>query len=418
MPKNKPHIHYHSDCDFFAGCENMVANFLNSDELYEEFTVSFSYRKSSRYEEGLKSRVKETAPREFYKIFSGNILIDSCVNRSKFIRSACRIFNYILLIRVWVFCWNTIVFYKEWRKKEIDILHINNGGYPAAISCLSASVAGKLLNIKTVLMVVNNLAPPSRFYRWQDIVINFLVKRSVTTFITGSINTKNFLQQLLKLESHRFKTLYNGISIRPITETREQTRARLGVKNKLVFGVVALLEKRKGHHILIESVSLLTKSLSTEIVPIFLLEGDGTEKENLMKLVEKYDLNSTVQFIGNEKNIFNFIQSLDVLLLPSISNEDFPNVILEGMSLGKPVIASRIAGTIEQVIDGITGFLVQPANPVELAEKIKKIIEEESLIESMGSAGKNRFQNEFTSKVAIRRYIDLYKAHLNGVKYD
>jgi len=340
------------------------------------------------------------------------------VNRSKFIRSACRIFNYILLIRVWVFCWNTIVFYKEWRKKEIDILHINNGGYPAAISCLSASVAGKLLNIKTVLMVVNNLAPPSRFYRWQDIVINFLVKRSVTTFITGSINTKNFLQQLLKLESHRFKTLYNGISIRPITETREQTRARLGVKNKLVFGVVALLEKRKGHHILIESVSLLTKSLSTEIVPIFLLEGDGTEKENLMKLVEKYDLNSTVQFIGNEKNIFNFIQSLDVLLLPSISNEDFPNVILEGMSLGKPVIASRIAGTIEQVIDGITGFLVQPANPVELAEKIKKIIEEESLIESMGSAGKNRFQNEFTSKVAIRRYIDLYKAHLNGVKYD
>ena len=51
-------IHYHSDCHFFAGCENMLVNFFDSKELNDKFKVSFSYRKSIEYEKGLNSRVK------------------------------------------------------------------------------------------------------------------------------------------------------------------------------------------------------------------------------------------------------------------------------------------------------------------------------------------------------------------------
>lgn len=418
VPSKKPHIHYHTDCEFFAGCENMIANFLNSDEIYADFTVSFSYRKTDRYEKGLKARVKAIAPRESYKILSNNVLIDSCSKKSKISKWVCRIVNYVLLVRLWVFFWNILVLYLAWRKKRIDVLHINNGGYPAAISCLSASVAGKLLGIKSIIMVVNNIAPPSRFYWWQDIGINFLVKRSVSIFVTGSTNTKIYLQKLLKLEQRKFKTLYNGISIRAICESREQVRTRLGVENKLVFGVVALLERRKGHHVLIEAVSELSKSFSLEDMPIFLLEGDGAEKEKLIELIEQFKLNSIVRLVGNEERIFDFIQSLDVLILPSVSNEDFPNVILEGMSQAKPVIASRIAGTSEQVVDGVTGFLVQPSNPIDLANRIKYFINNKELITSMGTAGSIRFKNEFTSEVAILRYKQLYKTMLNGAKYD
>ena len=54
----RPHIHYYSDCPFFAGCENMLANFLNSRDFNQSFKISFSYRASGAYEEGLQKRVQ------------------------------------------------------------------------------------------------------------------------------------------------------------------------------------------------------------------------------------------------------------------------------------------------------------------------------------------------------------------------
>ena len=102
------------------------------------------------------------------------------------------------------------------------------------------------------------------------------------------------------------------------------------------------------------------------------------------------------------------MSALDVLILPSVQDEDFPNVISEAMALGKPVIASRLAGTPEQVLDGDTGLLVDPYDVQQLAGAILQLASNPNLRESMGLAALQRFGNHFTSQIALSNYAKLY----------
>jgi glycosyltransferase involved in cell wall biosynthesis len=87
-----------------------------------------------------------------------------------------------------------------------------------------------------------------------------------------------------------------------------------------------------------------------------LVEGSGGTCDSLERFVENTDLSQVRRFIGSENQVFNFISAIDVLIFPSIHGEDFPNVISEAMALSKPVIATRVGGATEQLIDGQTGF--------------------------------------------------------------
>ena len=101
---------------------------------------------------------------------------------------------------------------------------------------------------------------------------------------------------------------------------------------------------------------------------------------------------------------------LDVLILPSVADEDFPNVVLEAMAHGKPVIASRLAGIPEQVSEGATGFLTDPRNVEQLAQAITEISNNAQLRLKMGKAASNKFQNFFTAEVSVENYLTLYQS--------
>lgn len=411
----RPHLHYHTDCDFFAGCENMIANLLNDERIHRNFEVSFSYRRSERYEAGLKNRVNSRVGGESYPILAGDVLSQLVVNMPRPVQIAVRGLNYLLLLRYWILAWNVLVLYRAWRHRGIDLLHINNGGYPGAISCQSAAIAASLAGIKQVVMVVNNIATPNRYwFAWLDVPLNRLVARSAAVFVTGSRFAGQALQATLHIPSKKLVCLHNGIKPRPTVEARAETRGRLGLaEGVMVFGIVALLERRKGHRVLLDAMAILRQSVAAEKMPILLIEGEGPERFNLERAVEELALEPWVRFVGTERNIFDFMQALDVILLPSIANEDFPNVVLEAMSLGKPVIASRIAGTPEQIEDGVTGWLVKPGDSSALALKMSDFIENEGIIGAMGAQARAQFEVKFTADVAVLRYIDLYQALLN-----
>jgi len=111
---------------------------------------------------------------------------------------------------------------------------------------------------------------------------------------------------------------------------------------------------------------------------------------------------------GNEDNIVDFIAAVDCIILPSIEDEDFPNVILESMGLGKVIVASNLAGIPEQIIDKKTGFLFRPGDSRNLANIMIDIIFENIDIYSITSASRKRFENNFTAKLSVKKYIDLY----------
>jgi glycosyltransferase involved in cell wall biosynthesis len=405
-------IHYHSECTFFAGCENMLANFFNAEGFRQTHNVSFSYAYSKLYEQGLNRRVHLELPIYTFRFLT----LTECNKLPKRIPLLIRrvfMAGLRLLLNVPLLMYQVFVLFRLFKKINPDILHINNGGYPAARSALAAAIAGKCAGVPKVLMVVNNMAVGYRNYsRWLDYPIDRLIVRCVDVFITASHAAGVRLQTVLKLPAHQLRTIHNGITLRDLTCTVTETKQRLGLGEfkGVIFGVVALLIPRKGHQVLLDAVLELTtnkKLLGHEFK--ILIEGSGPLHSLLVDFVTINNLTSWVKFVGDEANIVDFMSVLDVLILPSIQDEDFPNVILEAMALGKPIIASRLAGAPEQVVDGVTGLLVAPRNVTQLATAVYQLADEAGMRSSMGSAALARFNTHFTSPIALNNYNNLYE---------
>jgi glycosyltransferase involved in cell wall biosynthesis len=97
-------------------------------------------------------------------------------------------------------------------------------------------------------------------------------------------------------------------------------------------------------------------------------------------------------------------QAADIVLVPTIAQDALSITSAEAMAAGKPVIASRIGGLPYTVTDGLTGLLFDPGNPFDLAEKIARLLDDPNLRQTMGRAGRKRFEEDFTWPEVIQRY--------------
>jgi len=401
-------VHYHSDCPFFAGCENMLINFFNSEKFRKTHKVSFSYRYSVKYSQGVSLRLAHPLP-----IYPLNFLdfSDFSFFDSRFLNKLV-----ILLLRFLLtapeFFYQIFTLFRLFRKIKPDILHVNNGGYPGALSARAAVLAAKLAGIPKVIMVVNNLALNyKKFSRILDYPVDFLIGKLTDLFITGSQAASLKMITVMKLPSIKVNAIHNGISLRKISYGNEAVKRRFGLENfsGVIFGVVALLVKRKGHQVLLDAIkNIISEHRVVDDNFKVLIEGEGPLLEELNEFVTENRLDNWITFVGVESNIFDFMSILDALILPSISHEDFPNVIIEAMALRKPVIASRLAGIPEQVSDDVTGILVEPQNRSELADAICYLIDHPVKRFEMGQAGFKKFKEKFTCEKALDNYSHIY----------
>src|SRR5690606_27319039 len=114
-----------------------------------------------------------------------------------------------------------------------------------------------------------------------------------------------------------------------------------------------------------------------------------------------------VRFTGFVREVGNYLASFDVFILPS-NREGIGAVLLDAMSFGLPVVASRVAGLPEIVRDGRNGLLVAPRNPGELREAILRLHADPSLRARLGEEGR-RFAAGFTPAGMARQYVALYR---------
>lgn len=413
----KRRIHFHSDCPYFAGCENMLVNFFQSEELTGQFEISFSYRYTELYQKGFESRVDRPLRTQPLRLPDVNDLASRF--RMKPVRVAVKVLLNLLLFRYLFILWNAVILYRLFKKESIDLLHVNNGGYPGAYSCTSAVLAARWAGIRRVVYVVNNIAASYRSpLRWLDYPFDRMAARTVSAFVTGSRYAGEALGRVLRLQTSQLVNIPNGILPRVVTESREEVLRRLGIGDagRLLIGVVAVLEERKGHIYLLKALKLLKDQGFEKKMPLLVMEGEGPERSRLEEFVLGAGLTEDVLFAGKEPNVFNLMNAVDVLALPSISHEDFPNVVLEAMSLGKPVIASRFAGIPEQVENLKNGILVGPKDTAGLAAAIEKLANDGALRERLGQAGLRRFEERFKAEVSVKNYIQLYTNLLEGKK--
>ncbi|MEX0596852.1 MAG: glycosyltransferase family 4 protein [Candidatus Paceibacterota bacterium] len=415
----KPKILYYSDCYFFGGCENMIVNFLSDSTINKEFRVYFGYNYSEIYEQGLKQRV-QTADKYIHPL--------NLIKQVRYVKSdgskLASIINkvfysvYIPLNKYFSIIVNTLLLAIKIRKIDPDILHINNGGYPAAYSCYSAVFAAKLTGIKHVVYVVNNLAEDYKHpFRWFDYILDTIIIKSVDKFVTGSDYAKTRLLNVLNIEKEKAHTINNGVRKRNVTISRDDFKSKYSIPfDRKVFSVVANLEKRKGHIFLLKAMVQIKENDYKNRCPFLVIEGSGPEKKVLQKFITDNNLTSDVLMIDYVSEIFNLYNASDVIVLPSINNEDFPNVVIEAMSLGKPVIGTHIAGIPEQIVDYETGLIVEPASVEDLCKAIVKLNNNPELISSMSKSAEHLYNQKYRVSCSTKKYFNIYRSLMSNKK--
>lgn len=207
----------------------------------------------------------------------------------------------------------------------------------------------------------------------------------------------------------RITVIHNGIELERYREApdADAVRARLGLAlGESLIGAVGRLAPEKGHSYLIEAAALLTKR---DRLPVRLvIVGEGRSQQMLAATALRCGIADRVTLVGFQRDVRPYEAALDLFCLPSLK-EGLSLSALEAMALSKPVVASRVGGTPEVVVDGETGFLVEPANPEALAQALGEMLRNADRARRMGEAGRARVEALFDLDRSVDRIEELYE---------
>jgi glycosyltransferase involved in cell wall biosynthesis len=204
----------------------------------------------------------------------------------------------------------------------------------------------------------------------------------------------------------------NGVPVRH--GERALTRRKLGVDDdEVLILTVGNLRRRKGHAVLIEAVAKLHHAGCTEPWKLA-IAGDGRQREELTRLTNAHGIADRVMLLGHRDDIPDLQAAADIFAMPSYW-EGMPLSILEGMIVGKAIVASNVGGIPEMLNDGVSGLLVAPGDPLAFAHALRGLIEDPTRRERLGTAARRHAEAEFHVSVMADRYEHLYRGSGAGV---
>lgn len=223
--------------------------------------------------------------------------------------------------------------------------------------------------------------------------------------------TQRYLIDNYKIPAEKVNLIYQGVDVRrfqssPEMQAEARKRYPLPAKTRLVLGCVGSFEARKGQAVLLEVVSQLANGAFPDIH--LMLVGDGPDEDKLRTLVKTMNLEQHVSFFPFTHQPEYVFERVDMTILPSIAKEGLPNVLLESMSMGTPVIASDLGGIPEVIIDEETGFLVAPGDSDQLADAILRLWRKPALRREMNRKIVHFIQTNFEKERQFARFLDFF----------
>ena len=137
------------------------------------------------------------------------------------------------------------------------------------------------------------------------------------------------------------------------------------------------------------------------------IAGRGEEEENLRRLASELGIADRVRLLGLRDDIDRVLAAGDLFVQPSLS-EGLPLAVLEAMSAGLPIVATRVGGVGEAVVDGETGLLVEPGDAPGLALAVRRLLDDPIALASFGESARRRARPEFSVDAMAAHYEELY----------
>jgi len=288
-----------------------------------------------------------------------------------------------------VFKFKRIINYEKPDLLDTYLIHAN----------LYGRLFGKLFGIKKVVCSIRSDYSNFKFLKFLDKITQNLVD----LYILNSRALLKYFYNEISTNVKRVKILRNGIDIKEVYNEIEKNfniRRDLGLKkSSFLVEFVGRLIPDKNLPILIKAIKLCDKKIYLLIV------GDGPERRNLKKLINKLKLNNRIFLLGKRKDAINFLNDSNVFVLPSL-REGMSRALLEAMALKKVCIVSNINQNKVLIKDGFNGMIFDPRNVNDLAKKIM-LVYNDKIQADFGKRCYEIIKNKFNLHEIITQYENL-----------
>ena len=200
------------------------------------------------------------------------------------------------------------------------------------------------------------------------------------------------------------------------TREREAVRAQWGATaSDFVCLCLGALVMRKGHDLALRALRLAQERVATKVQLRLWIAGAGPEAAALESLARELQLQSSVQFLGARSDAADLLAACDALLMPS-RREGLGIAALEAMAAARAVVATRVGGLGDAVVDGVTGLLVASEDPLGLAQAIERLALDPALCRRLGQAGPAHVAAHYSAEHMVEAYRKLYLEVLTQVR--
>jgi glycosyltransferase involved in cell wall biosynthesis len=291
-------------------------------------------------------------------------------------------------------------------RHQVDILHTHNFK-DNIVGILSTLRRGGCRRVRTVHgrgePFTGLAGAKMRLYRSVD---HLFTRWLVDRILTVSLDLESHLAR--SFGTQRVTCVHNGIDLEQVRVTTPPLELRqqlnLGARD-FIIGTMGRLVPVKGLETFLKAACIIR---SRKQNAKFVVVGDGPLKGTLQALARRHGLEQDVLFLGHRKDSYDVLAMMDVLVMPSLS-EGVPMVLLEGLALARPVVASRVGGIPEVVEDRVTGRLVGPDREGEFADACVALMDDYGRAERFGLAGQQRVRERFSGRDMAERVADVYR---------
>lgn len=283
------------------------------------------------------------------------------------------------------------------KRKKCQLVHFHDA-HAAAVGAAAASLA------KVPLRIISRRVD---FPLNKNYLSRLKYTKDIDLIIAISQGVKKVLMQS-GIDSRKIKVIPSGIDYTPFEEAVDSDYLRQELSfaaDDFLVGIVAHLADHKGHKYLIEATKIL-KGKAPKIKVIIV--GEGPLRLELGKQVKATEVEDMVFFMGFREDIPQILGSLDLFVLSS-KTEGMGSSIMDAMASRLPVVATKVGGIPEVVVNEKTGLLVPPKNPAALADAILRLYNDRSLAKSLGEKGFEVVHAKFSADGMAGKIVREYK---------
>lgn len=277
------------------------------------------------------------------------------------------------------------------KKENIDIVHARSR-IPALIGYFAAKVLDRVFITTAHGQYKKHLI--SRVMGWGKIVI------------TANETMARYMKENFEVPLRKIVIIPRGVDLKKFSFTE------ISEKEKKVFriGMVSRFTPLKGHLDFLKAVAYLSRKMPN--IEAVMMGDRKSAKEEYMKKIDlairQLTLSGIVRFKDSSLDVARVLESFNVFVSANMEQEAFGRSIIEAQSRGIPVVATKVGGVVESVIDGETGLLCEPKNPRDLADKILRYAENASFAGEMALKARKYVEENYSLDKAMKMTLEAY----------